>query len=65
MERAAGAVVVDLDGKPIARYYDPELKFVTTGIKIGEHLYLGNLMKTFLIRLNLSQYPATAPSSTK
>ncbi|KAK1440531.1 hypothetical protein QVD17_06359 [Tagetes erecta] len=65
MERAAGTVAVDLDGKPIAHYYDPELKFVTTGIKIGEHLYLGNLMKSFLIRLNLTQYPATAPSSTK
>ncbi|KAI3808362.1 hypothetical protein L1987_24311 [Smallanthus sonchifolius] len=65
MERNAGAVVVDLDGKPIRQYYDPELKFVTTGIKIGEHLYLGNLMKSFIMRLNLTQYPATTPSSTK
>ncbi|KAM0067766.1 putative strictosidine synthase transcription factor WD40-like family [Helianthus debilis subsp. tardiflorus] len=65
MERNAGAVVVDLDGKLIGRYYDPELKFVTTGIKIGEHLYLGNLMKSFIMRLNLTHYPATATSSTE
>ncbi|KAI7731067.1 hypothetical protein M8C21_027053 [Ambrosia artemisiifolia] len=64
-ERNAGVVVVDLDGKPIERYYDPELKFVTTGIKIGEHLYLGNLMKSYITRLNLTQYPATTTFSTK
>ncbi|KAL8240472.1 hypothetical protein R6Q59_013827 [Mikania micrantha] len=64
MERNAGVVVVDLNGKPIARYHDPESKFVTTGIKIGEHLYLGNLMKSFVMRLNLTRYPAIAPSST-
>ncbi|KAI3704485.1 hypothetical protein L1987_74706 [Smallanthus sonchifolius] len=65
MERNAGVVVVDLDGKPIGRYYDPELNYVTAGIKIGEHLYLGNLLKSFIMRLNLTQYPATATSSTK
>ncbi|XP_076887829.1 protein STRICTOSIDINE SYNTHASE-LIKE 6-like [Bidens hawaiensis] len=65
MERNAGAVVVDLDGKPIARYYDPELTFVTTAIKIREHLYLGSLIKSSIICLNLTRYPATAPSSTK
>ncbi|KAL8211213.1 hypothetical protein R6Q57_005650 [Mikania cordata] len=64
MERNAGVVVVDFNGKPIARYHDPESKFVTTGIKIGEHLYLGNLMKSFVMRLNLTRYPAIAPSST-
>lgn len=69
VEKNAGAIVVDLNGNPVERYYDPELKFVTTGIKIGEHLYFGSLMKPFIIRLNLIQYPATAPtaepSSTK
>ncbi|KAK9062075.1 hypothetical protein SSX86_019260 [Deinandra increscens subsp. villosa] len=64
VEKNAGAVVVDLDGNLMERYYDPELKFVTTGIKIGEHLYLGSLMKPFITRLNLTRYAATAPPST-
>ncbi|XP_076889499.1 protein STRICTOSIDINE SYNTHASE-LIKE 5-like [Bidens hawaiensis] len=59
----SGAVVVDLDGNLIERYYDPTLKFITTGIKIKEHLYLGNLLDSFIVRLNLAQYPATAQSS--
>lgn len=64
VEKNAGALAVDLEGKPIEQYYDRELAFVTTGIKIGEHLYLGNLIKPFIIRLNITQYPATTPSST-
>ncbi|XP_071706364.1 protein STRICTOSIDINE SYNTHASE-LIKE 6-like [Rutidosis leptorrhynchoides] len=65
VEKNSGAIQVDLNGKLVARYYEPELKFVTTGIKIGKHLYLGNLAKSFIIRLDLTKYPATAPSSTK
>ncbi|PWA30853.1 calcium-dependent phosphotriesterase superfamily protein [Artemisia annua] len=63
-EKNAGAIVVDLDGKLVERYYERELTFVTTGIKIGEHLYLGNLMSSFITRLNLTQYPATPSSLT-
>ncbi|KAL4577757.1 hypothetical protein LXL04_013870 [Taraxacum kok-saghyz] len=59
VEKNAGAISVNMDGKPVERYYDPQLTFVTTGIKIGDHLYLGNLAKSFIIRLNLTQYPAT------
>ncbi|PWA98074.1 calcium-dependent phosphotriesterase superfamily protein [Artemisia annua] len=65
IERNAGVMLVDLDGKLLERYYDPELKFVTTGIKIGEHLYLGNLINSFIVRLNLTQYPASETSSRK
>ncbi|XP_076902916.1 protein STRICTOSIDINE SYNTHASE-LIKE 5-like [Bidens hawaiensis] len=65
VEKNSGAVVVDLNGNPIARYYDPELKLVTTVTKISEHLYLGNLINSFIIRLNITQYPATKPSSGK
>ncbi|KAI3798795.1 hypothetical protein L1987_34074 [Smallanthus sonchifolius] len=65
VEKNSGVIVVDLDGNRMARYYDPELKFVTTGVKIREHLYIGNLIKPFIIRLNLTQYPATAPPSTE
>ncbi|PWA39757.1 strictosidine synthase-like 4 [Artemisia annua] len=64
VEKNAGAIVVDLDGKLVERYYEPELTLVTTGIKIGEHLYLGNLMTSFITRLNLTQYPATPSSLT-
>ncbi|CAI9272238.1 unnamed protein product [Lactuca saligna] len=64
VEKNSGVLAVNLDGKPVERYYDPKLTFVTTGIKIGEHLYLGNLAKNFIIRLNLTQYPATESSST-
>lgn len=64
VEKNAGALAVDLKGKPVERYYDHELAFVTTGIKIGEHLYLGNFVKPFIIRLNVTQYPATTSSST-
>lgn len=63
VEKNSGVIAVNLDGKPVERYYDPKLTFVTTGIKIGEHLYLGNLAKNFIIRLNLTQYPAIASSS--
>ncbi|KAJ0703588.1 putative strictosidine synthase [Helianthus annuus] len=61
----SGAIVVDLDGNLIGRYYDPELQFITTGTKIKEHLYLGNLKDSFIVRLNLTQYPATVQSFTK
>lgn len=65
MERNAGVMLVDLDGKLVERYYEPELKYVTTGIKIGEHLYLGSLINSFIVRLNLTQYPASETSLTK
>ncbi|KAI3722893.1 hypothetical protein L2E82_34072 [Cichorium intybus] len=64
VEKNAGVIAVDLNGKPVERYYDPELTFVTAGLKIGENLYLGNLVKNFIIRLNLTQYPAVASSTT-
>nr|XP_043634494.1 protein STRICTOSIDINE SYNTHASE-LIKE 5-like [Erigeron canadensis] len=65
VEKNAGAIVVDIEGKPLERYYDPGLNQVTTGIHIKEHLYLGNVVASSIIRLNLTRYPATAPSSTK
>lgn len=62
IEKNGGVVAVDLDGKPTAHYYDPGVSLITSGIKIGEHLYCGSIVYPYIIRLNLSQYPAT-PSS--
>ncbi|KVI08726.1 protein STRICTOSIDINE SYNTHASE-LIKE 6-like [Cynara cardunculus var. scolymus] len=59
LERNSGALAVDLEGRPVERYYDRGLAFVTTGVKIGDYLYLGSLVKPFIIRLNITQYPAT------
>ncbi|KAL2522019.1 Protein STRICTOSIDINE SYNTHASE-LIKE 6 [Forsythia ovata] len=61
-EKNGGVFAVNLDGKPIEHYYDPDLSRITTGIKIGEHLYCGSVEFTHIMRLNISQYlanPAT------
>lgn len=59
LEKNGGIFGVDLDGKPIAHYYDYDLSRITSGIKIGEHLYCGALELPYIMRLNISQYPAT------
>ncbi|KAF8377717.1 hypothetical protein HHK36_031101 [Tetracentron sinense] len=61
MDKDGGVLAVDLEGKPVAHYYDPALSLVTTGIKIGKHLYCGSLMLSHIIRLDLTQHPALAP----
>lgn len=62
MEKNAGVFVVDLEGKPVAHYYDPGLKLITCGIKIGNHLYLGSIVYPYLIRINLEEHPAQPAS---
>ncbi|KAF5463543.1 hypothetical protein F2P56_019447 [Juglans regia] len=56
--RSGGVLVVDLVGKPIAHYYDPELPLLTSAMKIGDHLYCGSFVAPYIISLNLKQYPA-------
>ncbi|KAF7809598.1 Protein STRICTOSIDINE SYNTHASE-LIKE 5 [Senna tora] len=58
IEKNGGVVAVDLEGRPIAHYYDPQLSYITSGIKIGNHLYCGTLRFPFIIRLDLTKYPA-------
>ena len=58
MERNGGVFAVDLEGKPVYHYHDPGLSLVSTGIKIGDHLYCGSVVSPFILRLNLLQYPA-------
>ncbi|XP_019423894.1 PREDICTED: protein STRICTOSIDINE SYNTHASE-LIKE 4-like [Lupinus angustifolius] len=55
--RNGGVLAVDLEGKPTSHYYDPNLS-LTSGIKIGNHLYCGSIIYPFVIRLDVKQYPA-------
>ncbi|XP_061373083.1 protein STRICTOSIDINE SYNTHASE-LIKE 7-like isoform X1 [Gastrolobium bilobum] len=57
LSKNGGVIAVDLEGKPTAHYYDPELS-LTSGIKIGKHIYCGSIYYPFVIRLDIEQYPA-------
>uniref|UniRef100_A0A1J3H8K7 Protein STRICTOSIDINE SYNTHASE-LIKE 6 n=1 Tax=Noccaea caerulescens TaxID=107243 RepID=A0A1J3H8K7_NOCCA len=54
----AGVLQVDLDGKPIALYHDHKSSHITSGVKIGNHLYYGSLLHSHIMRLDLLKYPA-------
>ncbi|XAR73697.1 Strictosidine synthase, partial [Bertholletia excelsa] len=58
MEKDGGFLDVDLDGKPVTYYHDRRLSLVTSAIKIGDHLYCGSIVYSYVIRLNLTQCPA-------
>jgi len=60
IEKNGGVLAIDLVGNPIAHYYDPGLAMVSSGIKIGNHLYCGSVVLPYIIRLDLKQYPAQA-----
>ncbi|XP_038903106.1 protein STRICTOSIDINE SYNTHASE-LIKE 6-like [Benincasa hispida] len=59
LEKNGGVVAVNLQGKPVAWYYDYGWSLVTTGIKIGNSLYSGSLALPGIVRLDLDRYPAT------
>ncbi|KAJ0040856.1 hypothetical protein Pint_28635 [Pistacia integerrima] len=54
----AGVMAVDLEGKPIAHYHDPGIPMISSGIKIGDHLYCGSICNPYILRLDLNQHPA-------
>lgn len=60
MEKNGGVLAVDLQGKPTAHYYDPGMSFVSSGIKIENHLYCGSLLYPYITRLDLNQHGANA-----
>ncbi|GMI68951.1 YELLOW-LEAF-SPECIFIC GENE 2, STRICTOSIDINE SYNTHASE-LIKE 5 [Hibiscus trionum] len=55
----AGVLVVDLEGKPVAHYYDHKLCSVTSAVKIGNRVYCGSVVYSHIMSLNLDQYPAS------
>lgn len=57
-EENGGVLVVNLEGKPTARYYDLELSLISSAIKIENYIYCGSLMYPFVIRLDVKQYSA-------
>lgn len=58
--KSGGAMLVDLEGKAIEHYYDPSLVYITGAIKVGDHLYAGSIVNPYIIRLNVTRYPATS-----
>ena len=60
MEKNGGVLAVDMEGKPIAHYYDSSFSWISSGIKIGNHIYCGSPLNHYIIRLDLKQYPALA-----
>lgn len=54
----SGVLGVSLEGKPVGLYTDPDLAGVTSGVKVGRHLYYGSLDKDYISRLDLIKYPA-------
>lgn len=65
MKKNSGVLAVDSEGKPLAYYYDPALTLTTGGIKVGDHLYCGSLLKPYIIHLNLTQHPAVSGTVMK
>ncbi|XP_030536027.1 protein STRICTOSIDINE SYNTHASE-LIKE 5-like [Rhodamnia argentea] len=53
MEKNGGVFQVDLKGKPVAHYYDPQLSFISSANKIGDYLYCGSLHYPYILRLKL------------
>lgn len=58
LEKNSGVLALDLEGMPVAHYYDPGLELITTAITVGEHLYLGSLGYPHILRVNMSRHPA-------
>lgn len=57
-EKNGGVLSVDLQGNPVEHYYDGDLTMVSSGTKIGDHLYCGSVKSPYILRINLKQNPA-------
>ncbi|KAI3987376.1 hypothetical protein MKX01_032495 [Papaver californicum] len=58
-----GVVAVNMNGQVAGLYTDVGLSSVTGGIKIGDQLYYGSLVKTYISRLDLTKHPAAERAS--
>ncbi|KAL3591816.1 hypothetical protein D5086_010456 [Populus alba] len=56
----SGVFIVDLEGKPMEHYYDPGLALISSGIKIGNHIYCGSFVNPYIVRLDVTKHPARA-----
>ncbi|GAB2236245.1 hypothetical protein Droror1_Dr00027984 [Drosera rotundifolia] len=57
MEGNGGAFGVDLQGKRIATFYDPNLAITTSDLKVGRHIYRGSLNYQHIVRISLPSQP--------
>ncbi|KAL2333902.1 hypothetical protein Fmac_015115 [Flemingia macrophylla] len=56
LEENGGVLVVNLEGKPTAHYYDIELSLISSGIKVENYIYCGSLTYPYLVRFDLKKY---------
>lgn len=56
----SGVFIVDLEGKPTEHYYDPGLALISSGIRIGNHIYCGSVVSPYIVRLDVTKHPARA-----
>ncbi|KAK9669844.1 hypothetical protein RND81_13G158700 [Saponaria officinalis] len=54
VQRNGGVYGVDLQGNPVAHIYDSALSMITSSIKIDNHIYVGSLHYSHIIRFNMS-----------
>ncbi|GJM91359.1 hypothetical protein PR202_ga07722 [Eleusine coracana subsp. coracana] len=54
----SGGMSVTLDGEPVSFYSDPGLALATGWLKVGNHLYYGSLVETYLSRIDLTKSSA-------
>ncbi|XP_077246816.1 protein STRICTOSIDINE SYNTHASE-LIKE 6-like [Tasmannia lanceolata] len=55
-----GVLAVSLEGEVVALYSDPGLFSVTSGVKIGRHIYYGSLLNDYVSRFDLKQHAGRA-----
>ncbi|KAJ6413376.1 hypothetical protein OIU84_006218 [Salix udensis] len=60
VSKNSGVFIVDLEGKPTEHYCDLGLALISSGIKIGNHIYCGSLLYPYIVRLDVTKHPARA-----
>ncbi|CAO2829455.1 unnamed protein product [Amaranthus hypochondriacus] len=54
IQKNGGILGVDLQGNPTVHLYDPALSLITSVIQVLDHLYIGSLHDSRIIRLNMT-----------
>ncbi|CAM8912182.1 unnamed protein product [Rhodiola kirilowii] len=58
-KRHGGILVVDSRGETKTFYYDPELSFITSVIRLKNYAYVGSSTYPYILRLDLARYNTT------